>query len=953
MVLPYWRRWLTQRSNGRTQYRDRRLHLESLESRFMPATHTWTGATSSLWSDPTNWNGGSPANDNGAQLVFPANAMHLATIDDLPFNPSVEIQSMTFMGSDNYTLSGNAVELVGGILLDSTATTGTDVIDLPIVLAATQTWTVTNASRTLQVGGIISGAFVGGSHPGLTKDGAGTLILTANNVYSGTTTVAAGSLLVNGSQPLSNVIVGGTAALAGSGTVGTITTSGVLSPGGPGPGILHSGNTVFNAGSSLVLEFTGTTAGKGFSALVVNGTVNLSGSPTLSLTLGSFVPTVGNTFAIISSTGPITGTFDGLPDNSTLTVGGKKFLINYPGATAPGGSGVVVTAGTENTQTYVTSSLNPSPSGQPITFTATVAPVVGLRTPTPTGIVTFLDGTSPLSTARLSPAGTASFTTSTVLTAGPHSITAVYSGDMNFTTSTSAPLVQTVNPALATTIRLTSSLNPSVFSQPITLAATVTAVAPATGTPSGTVAFMDGATTLGTGTLDSNGRATFQTSTLAVGTHLITATYNGSPSFAASTTTSAQAQTVLAAATTTALASALNPSVAGQLVAFTATVSAAGTATPGEGPPNSSVFPGGTVQFQIDGANFGSPVALSSGQASSGPISSLSVSNHTVTAVYSGDAGFFPSTGTLTQTVNRANTNTAITASANLSVAGVPITFTALVQAAPPGAGAPSGTVTFRDGTTTLGTANINNAGTATLALATGAGANHSVTIDYSGDANFNPSTSSTSPPQDFVTAIYEDVLLRPPDTVGLDFWVQQLETGATRAAVAMTFENSAESLALEVDNIYQTYLKRSADAAGRAFWVNALLNGESEANVIVAFVTSAEYTAMHPSDSDYVSGLYQDVLGRPADAAGLANWLQMMQFSFKSRAQVALSFLSSPEAYLDAVNYDYTHFLKRSPDAAGQQTALAALQNGTVTPTEMSVLFLASDEYFVKAIPT
>src|SRR5262249_35792291 len=160
--------------------------------------------------------------------------------------------------------------------------TGTDVINLPITLGATQTWTVTNASRTLQISGIISGA----APAGLTTDGAGTVMLTANNTYSGTTTVAAGFLLVNGSQPSSNVIVNSGATLAGSGTVGTITTSGVISPGGPGPGILNSGDVLFNAGSSLVIQFTGTTAGTDFSQLNSTGTVNLSGSPTLTVTLG-------------------------------------------------------------------------------------------------------------------------------------------------------------------------------------------------------------------------------------------------------------------------------------------------------------------------------------------------------------------------------------------------------------------------------------------------------------------------------------------------------------------------------------------------------------------------------------------------------------------------------------------------------------------------------------------
>src|SRR5204863_10180493 len=87
-----------------------------------------------------------------------------------------------------------------------------------------------------------------------------------------------------------------------------------------------------------------------------------------------------------------------------------------------------------------------------------------------------------------------------------------------------------------------------------------------------------------------------------------------------------------------------NPSCSGQSVTFTATVSAV---APGSGTPT------GTLQFRIDGSNFGATVALVGGSATSGATSTLSVGNHTITAVYSGDGNFNTSTSpNFTQTVN-------------------------------------------------------------------------------------------------------------------------------------------------------------------------------------------------------------------------------------------------------------------------------------------------------------
>jgi len=101
-----------------------------------------------------------------------------------------------------------------------------------------------------------------------------------------------------------------------------------------------------------------------------------------------------------------------------------------------------------------------------------------------------------------------------------------YNGSTDFNTSTSGVLAQTVNKATTKTT-LVSSHNPSVFGQSVTFTATVAAVAPGSGTPTGTVTFKNGGTVFGSGTLVS-GKVTFSTSILTRGTHSITTVYAGS-----------------------------------------------------------------------------------------------------------------------------------------------------------------------------------------------------------------------------------------------------------------------------------------------------------------------------------------------------------------------------------------------------------------------------------------
>ena len=94
-------------------------------------------------------------------------------------------------------------------------------------------------------------------------------------------------------------------------------------------------------------------------------------------------------------------------------------------------------------------------------------------------------------------------------------------------------------------------------------------------------------------------------------------------------------QPAVLAKTCTSVTSSQNPSTFGQPVIFTAKVTGSGG------------IPTGTVQFQIDGTNFGSPISLTNGSASTAAISNLAVGNHSVTAAYSGDGNYAASTGTL------------------------------------------------------------------------------------------------------------------------------------------------------------------------------------------------------------------------------------------------------------------------------------------------------------------
>ncbi len=281
--------------------------------------------------------------------------------------------------------------------------------------------------------------------------------------------------------------------------------------------------------------------------------------------------------------------------------------------------------------------------------------------------------------------------------------------------------------AAATTTTLTSAPNPSVYGRAATFTAMVSGEAGAP--PNGeTVTFMNFKTVLGTGTL-SGGSASFTTSALKKGTTAVAALYGGDALFAGSMSNAVK-QVVTRAATTTTLSSSLNPSNYGQAVTFTTVITSVVGA-----PPD-----GETVSF-MEGTTVLGTGSLSGGSASF-TTSALPAGTNVIRAVYAGDSSFFGSASkAVKQVVDKYPTTTALSSSLNPSNYGQAVTFTAMVTSvigAPPD----GDTVTFKEGTTVLGTGTLSGGSASFTTSALPAGTNVIKAV-YGGDFKFTSSTSN------------------------------------------------------------------------------------------------------------------------------------------------------------------------------------------------------------------
>lgn len=168
-----------------------------------------------------------------------------------------------------------------------------------------------------------------------------------------------------------------------------------------------------------------------------------------------------------------------------------------------------------------------------------------------------------------------------------------------------------------------------------------------------------------------------------------------------------------------------------------------------------------------------------------------------------------------------------------------------------------------------------------------------------------------------FVNQLYQTTLGRPADGDGLAYWTDQLDNrGAQRIDVANGFVFSAEHVsslqsafdagvfvadkqAGDVARLYYTMLDRAPDAGGLQYWANQLENGGSISDLAKAFLGTPENVSKYGSmqNAAYVDALYDNALGRPADADGKAYWTNLLNGG-TSRADLAVLLSDSAESH-------------------------------------------------------
>ncbi|MGO4258407.1 beta strand repeat-containing protein [Marmoricola sp. RAF53] len=455
-------------------------------------------------------------------------------------------------------------------------------------------------------------------------------------------------------------------------------------------------------------------------------------------------PTGTVTFSIDGApyaTAPLAGNTASSPSISTLSTGDHTITATYNGDGnyfAGNSAAKTQVVGKADTSTVLTRDPDAGTvSGQAVTFTAKVA-VTGAGAGAPTGGVQFNVDGQPFGTAVPLSGDEATLTISNLLP-GNHDVVAVYNGDADFKTSSAGPLTHGVNKANSNLV-LTGSAPGAVSGQPITYTAVLTAVAPGAGTPTGQVQFTVDGNPLGAPVNLVNGQATSPVANLQVYSHLIAANYLGDVRFGGSN--DSLTQNIAPAHTTTALTTSPNPSVFGQAVTLHAEVTPDAPAT---GAPE------GAIRFRIDGGvnNGGQDLYVDTvGGAATASISSLSVGSHSVVATYlSGDLNFTTSSDSETQVVNKAATKTVVSSSATPSVFGQPVTLTAAVSVLAPGAGAPSGTVVFTDGSDVLATVPVSSATGFQASFTTDdlSVGQHAITATFSGDESFQGSNGTVT----------------------------------------------------------------------------------------------------------------------------------------------------------------------------------------------------------------
>jgi len=329
---------------------------------------------------------------------------------------------------ENFDISGSG-NVGGGAIRNFT---GANTLTGDITLSNSSVFLSSDSGSFLTVNGTIAGA-----QP---LEIGGMIIFNGPTFFAGPMNILGGGELYFNAANVADVSNNGSL-IGGTGSFGNYVTGGgdVLDPGASNAaGVLGAANTILDATST----FNSDLRSGSNDTLDVTGTIDLAGA-TLTTDLDYNAPN-GTQFIIVANDGAdaVTNTFAGLAEGAIFAAGGSfasTLQITYVGGT---GNDIVLTVIKVAPTLTLGSSATTAAAGSSVTFTASL----GVLAPAATGTVSFYDGATLLGTSAVNGSGDATLTT-TALTAGSHSITAQYSGDVTYASSTSAVLGESITAA--------------------------------------------------------------------------------------------------------------------------------------------------------------------------------------------------------------------------------------------------------------------------------------------------------------------------------------------------------------------------------------------------------------------------------------------------------------------------------------------------------------------------
>lgn len=308
-------------------------------------TSTWNGnGANNNWNTAANWVVPFPP-PLDSDIIFPAGANRLTNSNNIAAGSA--FATLTFNGAGGgYVLNGNSFGINEELTAANTA--GDNTINNDLFLGSSLAFTSTTAGtnlvlagnldlngKTLTIAGAgnteISGTITGAAS-NVTKTGGGTLTLSSDNSYDGTTTLNEGALILNSGDLSESAVTVGGGTLSGSGSTGALTgTGGTISPGTSAGLMSVNGNLSLGSGSALDIEINGKTAATDYDQLLVTGAVALN-NPALNVIFG-YTPEAGDSIIIIDNDGTdiVTGEFNGLAPGTSVGPAGVPMVIDYDG----------------------------------------------------------------------------------------------------------------------------------------------------------------------------------------------------------------------------------------------------------------------------------------------------------------------------------------------------------------------------------------------------------------------------------------------------------------------------------------------------------------------------------------------------------------------------------------------------------------------------------------------